>query len=118
MFLDFIKRSSISYVIRNTLKIKPASIIIPNDNKSYSISDAFCWRKDDFVTNFRYTDLVNYFTSDEDIPINLVLKNHSNDVLDIIKLNQKTISDSIDINNQVKKFKDDSGHFLFFIVSN
>ena len=115
MFLDLIKTSSISYKIRNTFKIKPASIIIPNDNNSYSISDAFCWRKDNsFITNFRYTDLVNYFTSNKDLPINLVLKNHNNDILDIIKLNQKTICDDICINNQVKKFKDFSGHFFIF----
>ena len=115
MFLKYIKRSSIAYKIRNSLKIKPAAIIIPTDNKSYSISDAFCWRKDKgFITNFRYTDLVNYFMKRKNVSIKLVLKNHNNNTLDIIKLNQDNICDNICINNQVKKFKNLSGHFFIF----
>lgn len=115
MFLSYIKKSSVTYKIRNSLKIKPAAIIMPGDNKSYSISDAFCWRKDtSFVTNFRYTDLVNYFLGNNNVTIKLVLKDHNNNTLDVIKLNQDTISDDICINDQVKKIKNLSGHFFIF----
>ena len=88
---------------------------MPNDNKSYSVSDAFCWRKDNgFVTHFRYTDLVNYFINRKNVSIKLVLANHKNIVLDTIKLNQNYICDDICINDQIKKFQDCSGHFFIF----
>ena len=64
MFLTRIKKSNFVLSIRNSPQLRPVPIVLPNDDKSYSISDAFCWRAcEDFETSFRYTDLIKYFTN-------------------------------------------------------
>ena len=115
MFLNLIKGSDLSLKLRNSLNIKPINIILPNDGKSYSISDAFCWRSsNNFKTNFRYTDLVNYFLNLKNIPIKLVVSNHCNEIIKIITLKQNQITDNIDFEKQINDIKINSGHFFIF----
>ena len=106
MFLNNIKQSSLALAIRNSFKIRPIQIKLPNDNESYSISDAFCWRNcENFKTVFRYTDLMEYFTDTKNLIIKLVLCNHNNNILS---------STSFKINDIISDSKVKSGHFFLF----
>jgi hypothetical protein len=115
LFLNHIKRSELVLNMRNSLNIKPIPIVLPKDNQSYSISDAFCWRKcSNFETNFRYTDLLNYFIDNTNNPIKLLIFNHNSQILNTIDLSQDKICNNIDINKVLKNNKDTSGHFFIF----
>ena len=96
MFLTRIKKSNFVLSIRNSLQLRPVPIVLPNDDKSYSISDAFCWRAcEDFETSFRYTDLIKYFTNKNDSSIKLVLSNHENKVIKVTNLDKKFFTNKV-----------------------
>lgn len=115
MFLNKIKHSKLILDIRNSLKIRPILINLPNDNKSYSISDAFCWRNcENFKTVFRYTDLMEYFTDTKNLRIKLVLSDHDNNILFSNKFKIDDLTGKIEINNIINDKKNKSGHFFLF----
>ena len=115
MILNSLKRSKYILNVRNWLNIRPVPVILPNDKQSYSISDAFCWRKNkDFDTNFRYTDLINYFTNVKDTPIKLIICNHKNKILKNTYISSKQLSNSLCIRDQIQNSKEMSGHFFIF----
>ena len=115
MFLSRLKKSVFILNLRNSLNLRSVPIVLPNDEESYSISDAFCWRKcSDFKTDFRYTDLINYFTHKNNNSIKLVLSDHCNKIIDKIYLNPYQLTDNIKISNLLNKAKETSGHFFIF----
>jgi len=115
LFLNNIKQSSLALAIRNSFKIKPIQIKLPNDNESYSISDAFCWRNcKNFKTVFRYTDLMEYFTDTKNLLIKLVLCDHNNNILISTKFKIEDLTGKIKINEIINDRKNKSGHFFIF----
>ena len=115
MFLSHLKKSKFILNLRNSINFRPVPIVLPSDEKSYSISDAFCWRKsNDFKTDFRYTDLINYFTHKKNNSIKLVLSDHSNKIIDKVYLNPSQLTDNIKVSNLLNKVKETSGHFFIF----
>ena len=116
MFLNQLKKHRFILNIRNSLNFRPVPIIFPNNNqKSYSISDAFCWRKsDEFKTDFRYTDLIKYFTNKINTPIKIVLCNHNNKIISELKITPTQLTDKLSIHKKFPKIKETSGHFFLF----
>ena len=115
MFLSRLKRSNFILNLRNSLNLRSVPIMLPNDKESYSISDSFCWRKcNEFKTDFRYTDLVNYFTYKKNNSIKIVLSDHYNRIIDNIYLNPYQLTDNIKISDLLNKVKETSGHFFIF----
>jgi len=115
LFLNQIKKYDFILNLRNSLNLRSVPIVLPNDKKSYSISDAFCWRKcNDFKTDFRYTDLINYFINKKNSSIKLVLCDHFNKIMRNIHLNPDQLTDNIEIDKQLNIIKNTSGHFFIF----
>ena len=115
MFLSHLKKSKFILNLRNSINFRSVPIVLPSDENSYSISDAFCWRKsNDFKTNFRYTDLINYFTHKKNNSVKLVLSDHSNKIIDKVHLNPSQLTDNIKVTNLLNKVKETSGHFFIF----
>ena len=115
MFLNRFKRSDFILNIRNSIDFRSVPIVLPKNETSYSISDAFCWRNcNNFNTDFRYTDLINYFTHKKNNPIKLILSDHSNKIISKVYLNSNQLTDNIKIGNQLNKIKETSGHFFIF----
>ena len=113
MFLNNFRKSRLILALRNSLNIKPVQIILPNDNESYSISDAFCWRNcDNFNTTFRYTDLMEYFTNIKNLNIKLVICDHNNNILNSTNFKNRDLTDKIKINDVINDSRKKSGHFF------
>ena len=115
MFLNNIRKSRLILALRNSLNIKPVQIILPDDDKSYSISDAFCWRNcENFNTTFRYTDLMEYFTNIKNLNIKLVICDHNNNILKSTNFKNGDLTDKIRIDDVINDNKKKSGHFFIF----
>ncbi len=115
MLVENIKISRLILSLRNSFNVKPVQILLPKNSESYSISDAFCWRSDkSFNTIFRYTDLMEYFTSIKNLNIKLVICDHNNTILISSVFKIKSLTDKIKINEIMKKSKKKSGHFFIF----
>ena len=115
MLPNSIKQSRLVLAIRNSLNIRPVQIFLPDDNTSYSISDAFCWRNcENFNTIFRYTDLMEYFTDTKNLIIKLVLCDHNNNILSSTNFKINDLTGKIKINDIISDSKIQSGHFFLF----
>ena len=115
MFLKNIKQSGFILGLRNSLNIRPVQIFLPNDDKSYSISDAFCWRNcKNFNTVFRYTDIMDYFMGTKNLIIKLVLCDHNNKILISTDFKIDDLTSKIKINDILNNNQNKSGHFYIF----
>ena len=113
--MENIKKSRLILALRNSFNIKPIQVLLPKDKESYSISDAFCWRSDkNFITVFRYTDLVEYFTNVKNLNIKLVICDHSNNIISSTVFKIKDLTSKVTINKIIKKSKKKSDHFFIF----
>ena len=66
-------RSKLGKIIRNFLNIRPSPFLFDYRSKGKSISDAFFWRVDDeFVTYFRYSDLLKIFYNNKSSNIKII----------------------------------------------
>ena len=100
-------------MLRNSLKIRPLPVVLPNDKYNYSLSDAFCWRSDnDFITDFRYTDLFNYFVN-QSSDLKIVICSHMNKILKTITINPSELTGRFIISKE-HTANITSGHFYVF----
>jgi len=109
------KRSMFILNLRNSLNIRSIPIMLPNDMKSYSISDAFCWRNSKiYTTNFHFTDLINYFQNEKNTSVDLIISNHKNQIINQTNITPSNFSEKIKIKDYLIDSKETSGHFFFF----
>lgn len=104
--------------LRNTLNIKPIHMNIFN-LKCISVSDAFGWRTDNnFVTKFKYTNILNLFYKIRDTWIELHFYSKNNEILKIVKINSLDYSNEININSEYLNGLKDYGTFYIYHFAN
>ena len=85
--------------IRNQLQVKPVDMLIINQNNNISVSDSFLWRTDnDFITKFKFTDLLNLFYDLNDSFVEIFFYKKCGEfiksfILDDLKMNNDLIID-------------------------
>jgi len=104
--------------LRNNLNIKPINFNI-NNKKCISISDAFAWRTDNnFVTKFKYLDILNFFFKVKNSWIELHFYSKNNELLKIEKKRELNISNEILIDKQFLNNTEDYGTFYIYHFTN
>lgn len=115
-----IKNLSISEIgikIRNSLKIKTIPVSIRNLNY-VSISDSFAWRTDNnFVTKFKYSDILNLFFKSEDSWVEFHFFSKNNKLIKIVKKKELNLSNEIVINSEYLGGIKDYGTFYIYHFS-
>jgi hypothetical protein len=112
-----IKNSNLIINLRNNLNIKPVHMSINNLNY-ISVSDAFIWRTDNnFVTKFKYADILNIFYKIQNSWVEFHFYNKNNKLLKIEKKNNLDISNEIEINKKYLNNLEDYGVFYIYHYS-
>jgi hypothetical protein len=109
-----IANSNFAINLRNSLNIKPVHMNIYN-LECISISDAFGWRTDgNFVTKFKYSNILNFFYEIEDCWVELLFYSKNNKILKIVKKNNLDFSNEIVINSDYLNGLKDYGTFYIY----
>lgn len=101
--------------IRNFFGLKPVPFFINNSIKNISISDAFPWRTDNnFITTFKYADLLNLFYKNKDSYIELIFYSKNNELIKKLIINELNYSNELLIDKEFLDGLEDFGVFYAF----
>lgn len=115
LLIKKIANSEFCRSIRQCIKWRPATLIFPEFKESVSISDAFLWRTDNnFVTKFKFTDLLNFFFNDKNSIIEIFFYNNRNELILTKTLKNPKIVNEIIINKKMLNGIEGYGSFYIF----
>ena len=100
--------------LRNSLKLKPVQIN-KYSSLNISISDAFLFRTDqDFLTYFRFSDILNTFYSVKNSKVELIFFDNHNNFIKKLNLDKIHKLNEICIDKEFMNNMEIYGHFYIF----
>lgn len=117
LLINKITNSDTAIFIRNLLNYKPVHMNI-DGLKHISVSDAFAWRTDNnFKTFFKYSDILNIFYKIKNSWVEFHFFDKNNNLLKIIKKNNLSLSNEIEISPKFLDGLKDYGTFFIYHFS-